>query len=48
MDGGIGPNEARQCIDAGCDIIAAASSIFKTNNYASAINALRSAAQVRS
>lgn len=43
MDGGIGPEQAVQCIEAGCDIIAAASSIFKTNDYAAAIRSLRHA-----
>lgn len=44
MDGGIGPKEAVDCLAAGCDVIAAASSIFKTNDYRAAISALREAA----
>lgn len=47
MDGGIGPTEARSCIEAGCDVIAAASSILKSGDYARAIAGLRSAAQLR-
>jgi len=41
MDGGIKPENAKQCIDAGCDILAAASAIFKTDNYRQAIQDLR-------
>ncbi|MFG0331205.1 MAG: ribulose-phosphate 3-epimerase [Phycisphaerales bacterium] len=41
MDGGIKPAEAAQCREAGCDVIAAASSIFKTDDYRAAIDALR-------
>lgn len=44
MDGGIGPREAVDCLAAGCDVIAAASSIFKKPNYRDAIDALRNAA----
>lgn len=44
MDGGIGPREAGVCLAAGCDTIAAASSIFKTNDYRAAITALRTPA----
>ena len=43
MDGGIGPDNAHECIEAGCDVIAAASSIFKRDDYSVAIDALRHA-----
>lgn len=42
MDGGIKPVNAPSCIEAGCDVLAAASAIFKTVNYAQAIQDLRS------
>ena len=48
MDGGIGPREAGECLAAGCDVIAAASSIFKTSDYRAAMAALRTAAPSRS
>lgn len=41
MDGGINPDTAALCREAGCDIIAAASAIFKQENYKSAIQILR-------
>lgn len=47
MDGGIGPREAGACLEAGCDVIAAASSIFRSGDYADAITALRRATPVR-
>ncbi len=47
MDGGIGPREAGACLAAGCDVIAAASSIFRSGDYADAITALRRATPVR-
>lgn len=47
MDGGIGPREAGECLAAGCDVIAAASSIFKTNDYRTAITSLREAGAQR-
>lgn len=47
MDGGIGPREAAECLSAGCDVIAAASSIFKKPDYRAAIAALREAAPAR-
>ncbi len=43
MDGGIDPVNAARCIEAGCDILAAASSIFKRPDYRAAIAALRNA-----
>jgi len=42
MDGGIKPANAPQCVQAGCDVLAAASAIFKTDDYAKAISDLRS------
>ncbi len=48
MDGGIGPKEAIDCLAAGCDVIAAASSIFKKSDYRAAITALREAAPAHS
>lgn len=47
MDGGIGPREAGVCLAAGCDVIAAASSIFRSGDYADAITALRRATLAR-
>lgn len=41
MDGGIKPENAPSCIEAGCDVLAAASAVFKTNDYAKAISDLR-------
>jgi len=41
MDGGINPGNASQCVEAGCDVLAAASAIFKAPDYAEAIRALR-------
>lgn len=43
MDGGIGPREASACLASGCDVIAAASSIFRKSDYRAAIEALRQA-----
>ncbi|MGI9014164.1 MAG: ribulose-phosphate 3-epimerase [Phycisphaerales bacterium] len=42
MDGGINPSTAPQCISAGCDVLAVASAIFGSNDYAQAVAALRS------
>jgi ribulose-phosphate 3-epimerase len=33
VDGGIGSSCSQDCINAGCDILVAGSSIFNTNNY---------------
>jgi ribulose-phosphate 3-epimerase len=41
MDGGISPQTAPACREAGCDVLVAASAIFKTDDYASSIAALR-------
>jgi ribulose-phosphate 3-epimerase len=41
MDGGINAHTAPACIEAGCDLIVAASAIFGSADYATAITALR-------
>ena len=41
MDGGIGPDTARRCRDAGCDWFVAATSIFGERDRAAAISRLR-------
>jgi len=41
MDGGIGPHNAAQVRDAGCDVIVAASALFGASNRAAALAALR-------
>jgi ribulose-phosphate 3-epimerase len=41
VDGGIGPDNAWQVIDAGANAIVAGSAIFRTKNYAQAIEAIR-------
>ena len=41
MDGGVGPSTCASCKDAGCDVLVAASAIFGTDDYASAIAELR-------
>ncbi len=41
MDGGISPETAPACREAGCDVLVAASAIFKTDDYASSIATLR-------
>ncbi len=41
VDGGINPNTAKLCIDAGVDIIVAGSAIFKNNNYADNIKEIK-------
>ena len=41
MDGGVGPTTCASCKDAGCDVLVAASAIFGTDDYASAIAGLR-------
>ena len=43
MDGGIGPMTVQSAKEAGCDVIVAASAIFGTNDYAAAIEELRTA-----
>ena len=44
MDGGIGPETAASCREAGCDVLVAASAIFNHEDYGSVIAALRGAA----
>lgn len=41
MDGGITAETAKGCREAGCDILAAASAIFKSSDYAAAVRGLR-------
>jgi len=41
VDGGITTEAARVCIESGADVIVAGTAIFKTNDYAAAIRALR-------
>lgn len=46
IDGGIDPATAPACLAAGCDVLAAGSSIFGAPDYGEAINALRGGASV--
>jgi ribulose-phosphate 3-epimerase len=41
IDGGVKASNAPACIEAGCDVLAAASAIFGSDDYAEAIAALR-------
>ena len=41
MDGGVGLNTCEACRNAGCDVLVAASAIFGTDDYATAIAGLR-------
>lgn len=41
MDGGINPETAIGCREAGCDVLVAASAIFKGQNYSEAIASIR-------
>ncbi|MBG84085.1 MAG: ribulose-phosphate 3-epimerase [Phycisphaerae bacterium] len=41
MDGGINPETAVDCRDAGCDVLVAASAIFKKSDYAECIASIR-------
>ena len=41
VDGGINDLTAKQCIDAGADVLVSGSYIFSNNNYAKTINNLR-------
>ena len=41
IDGGVNERTARSCIQAGCDVLVAASAIFHAPDYAAAITALR-------
>ncbi|MDH3728995.1 MAG: ribulose-phosphate 3-epimerase [Myxococcales bacterium] len=45
VDGGVKPGVARSVVDAGADVLVAGSAIFKTDNYADAIDALRKDAE---
>ena len=46
VDGGIDPDTARASIENGAEVFVAGTSIFKTDDYAAAIRALRNAAEV--
>lgn len=41
VDGGIKPDTARRCIEAGANVLVAGTSVFKADDYAAAIAALR-------
>ena len=41
IDGGVNSSTAAACVEAGCDVLVAASAIFNANDYASAIASLR-------
>ena len=41
MDGGVNPASVAACRDAGCDVLVAASAIFRTEDYAKSIATLR-------
>ena len=41
VDGGISPSFSQDCINAGCDILVAGSSIFNTKNYELSIREIR-------
>lgn len=43
MDGGVAPQTAGACMDAGCDLVVAASAIFGASDYRAAIRAIRDA-----
>ena len=41
IDGGVGEGNARALVEAGASILVAGTSVFKADDYGSAINALR-------
>ena len=41
MDGGVAPANAEACREAGCDVLVAASAIFKAEDRRSAVEAIR-------
>ena len=41
IDGGVKPSNVAACRESGCDVLVAASAIYKTHNYAAAIAVLR-------
>ena len=41
VDGGINPSYSQECINAGCDILVAGTSIFSNENYKDSINLLK-------
>lgn len=46
IDGGVNPETAPRCLDAGCDVLVAASAIFGSDDYAASITALRGGPRV--
>ena len=44
VDGGVNVDTIKHVVDAGADVLVAGSAVFKKDNYAAAIGALRSAA----
>jgi ribulose-phosphate 3-epimerase len=46
VDGGVGPGNARRCLEAGADVLVAGSAVFGREDPAGAIRALREAATV--
>ncbi|MCZ6834566.1 MAG: ribulose-phosphate 3-epimerase [Planctomycetota bacterium] len=48
IDGGVNKDSVSACRDAGCDVLAAASAIFKADEYSSAITMLRGESVVES
>jgi ribulose-phosphate 3-epimerase len=46
VDGGVNARTAPACLEAGCDVLAAASAIFAADDYAEAISALRGGARL--
>jgi len=46
IDGGVNVGTARRCIEAGCDVLVAASAIFGSRDYAQAIHGLRGEAAI--
>jgi len=46
VDGGVNTRTAPACLEAGCDVLAAASAIFGSDDYAEAIAALRGRGRV--
>lgn len=46
IDGGIGPNNVKTVVDAGCNAIVAGSAVFKAKNYADVISAIKNCKKV--
>jgi len=45
VDGGVNKSTAKQCIDAGADVLVAGSAVFKQNDRQAAMNVIRQAAE---